>query len=67
MVTDDYASTCPTRFELHSLDPAPLSTVYSLSGTTCIQAQIPAGAYFFKSTGIIDPTTFVEASYVIDP
>lgn len=63
----DYLSTsCPTRHAVHTLDPTPLSTIFSLSGTTCGQATKPAGWGFFKSTGIIAPTTFVAAELVTE-
>jgi len=58
-------ASCIYQYELHTV--VPISTIYSLSGTTCAQAQIPTGSYYFRSTGIIDPTAFVEATYVIEP
>lgn len=55
---------CSYQYELHTI--APISTIYVLSGTACVQGQVPAGYAYFKSTGIINPTSFVAADYVIE-
>lgn len=58
---------CANGFSLHGVSPVTPSTAYALSGTTCVASQVQPTWKYFASTGVIPPTSFVAATYVVEP
>lgn len=58
---------CASAYSLHGVSPVTPSAAYALSGTSCVASQVQSGWRYFASTGVVQPTSFVAASYVVEP
>lgn len=62
--------TCGATFEFHSLSTAlnPIPTVgYTMSGPNCQMVTPGAGYVYYRSAGVIPPTSFVQGNFVVEP